>query len=626
MNTIEIVRCQGLSWALSRAWLVAKQRTGFFKRTLPCASWPQNPVGRLQNIPLLPGTSALPCESSVAVAKAERILAGQQEYFSKHRISCGFPPDWFLNPFDPSPRRVPDMRHWSSIGDFGEGDIKGLWETARFGWVFPLARAYAHTEDDKYAEGFWRAVEAWRAVNFPQCGVHWKCGQEIALRVMAWIFGFCVFQESPSTTPVRRSFLAQMLEVFAKRIDANIGYALSQHNNHGVSEAAGLFTIGVALGNKRWIVKGRGLLERLAQELIYDDGSFSQHSTNYHRLMLHDYLWVIRLAQTINQPFSERLVRRVGQAGKWLLAMLDPVTGRAPNLGSNDGTHIFDLTDLGYLDYRPTVQAIGWITERRRWLAPGPWDELAFWLAGMTQESRQTDESCQGTLAVQADGWTLLVDGGYALWRNGRTLAMLRCPARFRHRPAHADILHLDLWHEGRNLLCDGGTYSYNCEATWQGYFPSVAAHNTIQFDDHDQMPRLSRFLYGRWPRVYIEHLDQQTMEARYRDWRDCSHCRRIRPNTDNVVIEDTVDGFQKQAVLRWRLNSGLAWTLQGNRCTSSAADIHVTSDTPIGLRLTQGWESLYYWEKTEIQVLEAAISAEIKPVKIMTRVTLRRP
>ena len=46
-------------------------------------------------------------------------------------------------------------------------------------------------------------------------------------------------------------------------------------------------------------------------------------------------------------------------------------------------------------------------------------------------------------------------------------------------------------------MLRDAGTYSYNCEAPLQEYFPSVAAHNSIQFYNHDQMPRLTLSCWG---------------------------------------------------------------------------------------------------------------------------------
>jgi len=37
-----------------------------------------------------------------------------------------------------------------------DGDIKFIWEPARFGWAFVLGRAYHVTQDNKYAEAFWK--------------------------------------------------------------------------------------------------------------------------------------------------------------------------------------------------------------------------------------------------------------------------------------------------------------------------------------------------------------------------------------------------------------------------------------------------------------------------------------
>ena len=72
---------------------------------------------------------------------------------------------------------------------------------------------------------------------------------------------------------------------------------------------------------EQWKGTGRQVLEDLGRELIYDDGAFSQHSVNYHRLMLHDYLWVLRLGEVLNQPFSSELGERVGKAGEFLYQM-----------------------------------------------------------------------------------------------------------------------------------------------------------------------------------------------------------------------------------------------------------------------------------------------------------------
>ncbi len=105
-------------------------------------------------------------------------------------------------------------------------------------------RAYWRTGEERYAELFWQLIEDWRAQNPPQQGPHWKCGQETSLRVMAWCFGLYGFLDSQSTTAARVAMLAQMIALSGQRIAANLDYALSQRNNHGISEGMGLWTIG----------------------------------------------------------------------------------------------------------------------------------------------------------------------------------------------------------------------------------------------------------------------------------------------------------------------------------------------------------------------------------------------
>jgi len=225
---------------------------------------------------------AQPCFSRQGTARprAEALLRGVLRYFEYHDLEVGWPPDWFRNPF--TGEQLPADCHWSRVPTFAAGDIKCVWEASRFGFAYLLVRAYWRTGDARYAEAFWQAVEDWRVHNPPNTGPNWKCGQESAFRIMAWLFGGYGFGDARATTPERQAMLAQMVAVSARRIEAHFEYALSQENNHGISEALGLWTVGTLFPQlkcaRRWEASGRRWLERLAQDLIYQDGGFSQHS------------------------------------------------------------------------------------------------------------------------------------------------------------------------------------------------------------------------------------------------------------------------------------------------------------------------------------------------------------
>lgn len=198
-------------------------------------------------------------------------------------------------------------------------------------------------------------------------------------------------------------------------------------------------------------------------------------------------------------------------------------------------------------------------------------------------------------------------------------MALLHYP-RFRFRPSQADALHLDLWLGSENVLRDAGTFSYNTEPEWLSYFGGTASHNTIQFDDRDQMPRLSRFLLGDWLRTtWLQPLKEDArgtyFGAAYRDGQGSAHRRLITLEDTLLRVEDVVTGFACKAVLRWRLRPR-NWQMEdepGKLRLVSRLDPKQTltvrsNKSIVRCNLVKGWESLYYMEKAEVSVLEVEV------------------
>jgi hypothetical protein len=613
----------GPGWMAGRVLYALKIRSGWLKRRTPCHDWKNDAptiTGRYFKVP--PNSV---CHDQLPDNEADAILQGRFRFFSKTAFQCGLPPNWLASPFEDkaSSENQLNQGHWSRIGDFSHDDIKCIWELSRFAWVFPLVRSYQATGNEIYAQACLNLIDSWRQHNPPNRGVHWKCGQEIAIRMFALVTACFSF---PNTDPDRKTRIAEIIFESAKRIAANIGYALSQQNNHGVSEASGLFTAGILFAKEKWVKKGAGHLENQIQALVSADGSFSQHSANYHRVMLHACLWAIQLGRANGFTFSDAFTARIRKAGAWLLALYDPQTGQMPNLGSNDGALILPYSVCGYLDYRPTIQAVGAVVDGKRWLPVGRWDDLALWLVpGLGQgKENLADRGIQVVSPSFSKGCNtgtqlkILEDGGYAIWSDANRKLIFRCPQRFRFRPAQCDLLHVDLWAGGINLLRDAGTYSYNCSQPWQDYFKSAAAHNTIQFDDHDQMPEISRFLYGQWPRLevrYEKESDPPYIEAGFTDWTGCYHRRSITFFQNSFKVVDTIEGNFKKAVLRWRLTPELDWNLDGDGCTADRVSLAITSPVEKAINLTEGWESLHYMEKTPLPVMETIVGPDCREI-----------
>jgi hypothetical protein len=511
----------GPQWLAYRVGYAARLRTGAMRRRLPARSWELQPLASfLKNAALAEPeryvdyrkNEAPPFFFSTADRRnyqpffaawdnqaettplviSEQVAQGRLRYFEHATAHIGFPPDWHRNPFT-GERAAADL-HWSRIGDFDCGDIKVIWEPSRFAITYALCRAYWRTGDESYIELFWRAVEDWRAKNPPQQGPNWKCGQETAFRLMAWCFALYAFIDAQATTAARVAQLAQMIAVSAERIAANLDFALSQRNNHGVSEAAGLYTAGALFPEFKaaddWQHTARAALEAQGRELIYDDGAFTQHSLNYHRVMLHDYLWTVRLGDLLHEPFSDELKRRLGKAGDFVYQLQDEASGRVPNYGANDGALVLPLNNCDYQDFRPVTQATHYLIHQARCYAAGAWDEDLLWLFGPQALAAPVNSTPRADLRAEC--------GGYYTLRSPAGFAFVRA-ANFKDRPAQADMLHVDLWWRGENIAVDAGTYSYNAPAPWNHELARTAYHNTVSVDGCDQMARAGKFLWLPW-------------------------------------------------------------------------------------------------------------------------------
>ena len=437
-------------------------------------------------------------DETAIVDEAEGILAGRFRLFGGPPHPLGWPPDWPSTPGvdgSPAASRVALAGHWSSM-DAKEipFDIKLLWEPSRFSWVYSLARAYRLTGAERYAEGFWTLVDSWHESHRPNEGAQWISAQEVALRLMALVFGLHAFSRSPASTAERVRCVAEMVAVHALRIPPTLSYARAQGNNHLLSEAAGLYTAGMLFPEMRqasqWRRHGRRWLIRGILNQVDQDGGYVQHSANYYRLLLHLGLWVTRIADLNGEPFPTKVIEALGRATHVLRAMVDQESGRAPNYGPNDGSNLLPLAEGSQEDFRSTIQAAGHAFVGRPFYAPGRWDELGCWLGlvpGAPPESSETPPPKEGFSRA-----------GLHFFRGGRTWGMLRC-ARFVRRPGHADQLHFDLWRHGENVVCDAGTYLYNGLPPWENPFSAGRVHNAVIVDGQEPMRSGGRFLWLDW-------------------------------------------------------------------------------------------------------------------------------
>ncbi|MCB9112675.1 MAG: alginate lyase family protein [Anaerolineales bacterium] len=594
-----LYRDLGLRWSAFRLAYAFRLRTGLIRLRTPQYAWSDRPLKHWlkSNIPFdsdsyatwrktnapkfFPNVgegSPRPDYGAQAIEEANKFLNGELKYFSHTYHQIGFPPNWHLNvmlsdseaslPMSSEilrSRRTlashrPDVlrengknKHWSQISDDSTTDIKFIWEPNRFAFVYTLVRAYAITQNEKYPQAFWQLIQDWAEHNPPNTGANWMDGQEIALRLMAWTFGFYAFIHSPSTTPENIAQFTQLVAAQAERIHANIGYAISTRSNHTISEAFGLWMVGLLFPElknaERYFNLGKRLLEEEAAKQIFSDGSYAMYSLNYHRFILHLYIYAIQLGEFNQSLFSNHLISALSNSIIYLSHLIDPATGQMPVYGSNDGALVLPLNNCDFTDYRPLLQLGSVITTGQPMFEPGEWDEDVYWLCGIESLS-QRERVSEGRVRES------FPQGGTYILRNTNSRAILRC-TDFTSRPSHADQLHMDLWMGDDNIAIDAGTYFYSGEGIWRNGLARTSAHNTVTVDGRDQMTLVSRFTWTNWAKGKVLKQTENLWQGEHDGYKPVCHKRTVMALEGDrwLVIDDLAADEPHHYTLHWLLN-----------------------------------------------------------------------
>lgn len=575
-----------------------------------------------------------------AISKRKVLFFGRKEVPFEQLLG-----DWSVNTFTQM-RSINRNVPWWKVSEFdpGQGDIKVIWEPSRMNWLLPMAQE-AYREKAQNSDWTVQQMNAligdWVKSNPCYFGPNWKCGQEAAIRVI----NVLVAVEIQGIWSEPNEAISGFIEAHLERIWHTRHYAIAQDNNHGSTEAAALYIGGLYLEEQARVrkVKTRKALKYLdlgwktlserADRLIMSDGTFSQYSTNYHRMVLDTYSVVEYFRLAKNGPeLGVACVLKIRSAINWIEGMMDSATGRVPNLGANDGSQLLQVANADYLDYRPSLRlAKALFSKQSRGDIPLV---LAFF--------RGEKDLSSISICTDLDKVRNFGECGFVVVRLGQMMVLLRSP-NFRFRPSQSDGLHLDVWRGSCCLLGDAGTYSYNLDPSVHEYFSGTRSHNTIEFDDRSQMPRLSRFLLGAWLEGDGPQVEQMPngfcISDGYTDYLGATHHRKVlilreteSENPSLVLVTDNIGGKFDKAVLRWRLpNHGdpiNKFSVLGTSLETPMLKLKITASQPIErFEVVEGFESLYYLEKERIACLEIEFQRRVEgsqSITIETRIEFR--
>jgi len=491
-----LVSNMGIRYIFFRIWYIIKTKIGYQKKAFPTNLEFKKYISLKEWNDNLPLFFFYGKEINTLVKKPKRDLKKNIEdykkgifiFFNKTKIDLGIDYDWITNPITNFKYDI--NKHWSEIKDLSkeEGDIKYVWEKARFSFLYDVIRYDYHFEDDqsKYVLDI---IIDFIDNNPINQGPNYKCSQEISLRVLNWTFALYYYKDSSNLTEAIFQKIMHIIYWQIHHVYNNINFSrITVRNNHALTETLLLYLSGKLFpffpNVKEWSIKGKNWFEKEIAYQIYEDGTFLQFSTNYHRLALQLLTWGIQLAKLNNEKFTDIVYQRAQKSLYFLDACSDPVTGKLPNYGSNDGALFFKLTNDDYRDYRSQLDDLRAVLNGYTYF----YSTSSLWLGIQPKQKKQPLLSEINTFEKS----------GYYISQDGNTKTFIRCGS-YKDRPFQSDNLHIDIWVNGINYLRDTGSYKYNSNLVDVNYFNGVEGHNTVSIDKADQMLKGERFMWYYW-------------------------------------------------------------------------------------------------------------------------------
>lgn len=626
----QLIRNMGARYALFRLQYEAKRRFLPFKLYAPTYSnlslktsyknWlKHNPT----KVFVTRGTLNLtPTKSEIIRTHYEKIKNGSVFFFRSEWKAINPANPWHQNP--DSGFVYDKTTHWSKIADYSaaQGDIKYVWERARFTHLLDIIRHDYHF-NETHAQEVLNEISDWIDNNPSELGPHYRCSQEISLRLLHWLMTMNYYEGDEQITAAfwekfENSVYKQLMHVYH-----NINFSrIAVRNNHALSESLMLYIGGSLFPHFPKAAKIKAAGKRYFEEeiayQIYADGSYLQYSNNYHRVVIQLLSIAISFAERNQERWSDSLYQRAALSLEFLQAQCDPQNGELPNYGSNDGALFFPLSDTSYRDYRPALNALHQALYKTSLYTEEAILEEAYWLCNFTNGALLPKKKSE-TSGLKTYSTT---QGGYAMYRDEDSFSFLKC-AGYKDRPAQADNLHFDLWYKGKNILRDNGSYKYNASKEDISYFMGTASHNTVQLGPFDQMLKGGRFIWYYWNQdakiSAFERPNEIVLEGKVNVFghvkKGIYHSRKIAKTKGKAewLIEDEFNETNHQPLhQRWHIHPDFT-----NEFDISAVD---QNGTALKAEIADAFYSSYYGLKEQSKCI--IFTSETK--KIITRIALK--
>jgi Heparinase II/III N-terminus/Heparinase II/III-like protein len=342
----------------------------------------------------------------------------------------------------------------------------------KFYYAVGLGEEFVKTGNEKYVKKWLELTNHFIdtvPVDFLSCDV-------IGRRVQNWIFAYYYFIGQCETQLITPEFYMKFLGSLYTQVSYLCEH-LTPARNHRTIELYAIFMAAVIFPEfkdaERWLEFSKRELASNLQNDLLEDGVQCELSTDYHMLVLRNYLGIMNLARLNRIAMPAEMDTLIKKALEFALYIHKP-DGMIPSLSDGDSRNFLSVLKQGYELYG---------------------DERLLYA---TTQGRQGQAPRERSKLFNPSGYTVLRSGwGTKENFTDERFLIFDCGPLGAGNHGHLDVLNFEMAAYGQSLIVDPGRYTYNeppqdsPETNWRKLFRGTSYHNTVQVDGLEQTPYL---------------------------------------------------------------------------------------------------------------------------------------
>lgn len=357
-----------------------------------------------------------------------------------------------------------DKIFWRSAKLSKYRDVKIIWEYNRLQFLIPTAIKYLKTKKIYYKNNIIEIIDKWEKCNEYEYSINWNSNLEVAIRSISISLTLMMLDDEN----LNKRY-AHLLYLHAKHLYNEIGYSICCiPNNHVIGEATALLLLSKIIDtkeNKKWYQRSVKILEKKLN-IIDEDGVSKENSFSYQWFVTKMY--ILSLCFITDKDLFNLINNKIIKSLNILnYIYIDENTYL--NYGDNDDGYLYSI----YMKYNIVRD----IKEYYKLFYKNEiCDEASLYIILLKKFN-----SSNQIIEAKERNDNYIATKKIFIYRSNNNLLFFNAKNIEGH--AHNDSLSINLIIDGKEILLDSGTFSYNLSKEERSYYRSRDAHTTIQLD-----------------------------------------------------------------------------------------------------------------------------------------------